>query len=165
MEVQSVLLNYDIISLNEVKTSLPVSFPGYVSFKSEVRGSAERGGTVILVKDYLSKYVTDLDINKEDQIWVQFRCVQKCLFGSCCIPPPDSEYYSRDSFASIQEKLKTSECNEFCITGDLNARFGTSIRELARHTEVQNQEKSYRSRFTRRYTSANCKCLYFAKYM
>lgn len=48
--VQSVLLNYDVICLNEVKTSLAVSFPGYVTWKSIVRGPAERGGTALLVK-------------------------------------------------------------------------------------------------------------------
>ncbi len=48
--VQSVLLNYDVICLNEVKTSLPVSFPGFVTWKSAVRGPAERGGTALLVK-------------------------------------------------------------------------------------------------------------------
>lgn len=65
------------------------------------------------------------------------------MSGSCYILPPDSEYYSHDSFASIQEKLKIIECNEFCVSGDLNARFGTTIREFVRHTEALNQEKVF----------------------
>ena len=48
-KLQEVLLNYDIISLNEVKKSLAVSFPGYVFHKSAMRGSQERRGTVLLV--------------------------------------------------------------------------------------------------------------------
>lgn len=52
--VQNLVQKYDIISLNEVKTPLSISFPGYNSFKSSVRGSWERGGTVIFIKNYLS---------------------------------------------------------------------------------------------------------------
>ncbi len=104
-DVQSTMLECDIISLNEVKTSLSVSFPGYVTYKSDVKVSAERGGTALLVKDYISKYVTSVDTSVEDQGWVQFCFAPKCLFGFCYIPPPDSEYFSHDSFASIQEKI------------------------------------------------------------
>ncbi len=34
--VQQLLLDYDLISLNEVKTSLPVTFPGYVTYRSKM---------------------------------------------------------------------------------------------------------------------------------
>ena len=139
-DVQSTMLEYDIISLNEVKTSLAVSFPGYVTYKSDVKVSAERGGTALLVKDYISKYVTSVDTSVEDQVWIQFCFAPKCLFGFCYIPPPDSEYYSHDSFASIQEKIKTSECQEVCITGDLNARFGLKVRDLLKTLEVPNRD-------------------------
>lgn len=102
--VQSVLLEYDIISLNEVKTSLPVSLPGYLAFRSNVNRSAERGGTTVLVKNYLANYVVSVQTDVSDQVWVRFRCIPKCLFGFCYIPPADSEYYSHDLFAVIQEK-------------------------------------------------------------
>lgn len=136
--VQSMLLNYDVICLNEVKSSLPVSFPSYVTWKSAVRGPAERGGTTLMVKNYLSKYVMDIDTGIEDQIWVRFWNVPTCLFGFCYIPPPDSEYYSHELFTSIQEKLKASECQEYCVMGDMNARFGASVRELLSSVEVPN---------------------------
>lgn len=48
------------------------------------------------------------------------------------IPPPDSEHYSHDSFASVQEKVKVSNSEEFCFIGDLNARFGTRMRNMPR---------------------------------
>ena len=49
--VYNFLSNYDIISLNEVKSSLDISIPGYVSYKSKsVLGNASlRGGTVVTI--------------------------------------------------------------------------------------------------------------------
>ena len=129
--VVELLQRYDIISLNEVMTPLPVVFPGYVSYKSSVRGSDERGGTVLLIKNYLSKSIVSVDVGIQDQIWIQLRHAPKYLFGFCYVPPADSRYYSHDSFASVQEKLKTSEkCKEYCILGDMNARFGQYVRSL-----------------------------------
>ena len=74
-----------------------------------------------------------------DQGWIQFCFVPKCLFGFCYIPPPDSEQYSHDTFASIPEKIKTSECQEVCITGDLNTRFGSKV-DLLKNVEIPNRD-------------------------
>ena len=75
--------------------------------------------------------VAKVDVSVEDQIWAQFHFAPRVLFGFCYVPPMDSQYYSHNSFASIQEKLKTNtSCNEFCIIGDQNARFGKYAREL-----------------------------------
>ncbi len=49
--VRDLSCKYDLLSVNEVKTPLSVPLPGYVTFKSSVRGSPERGGTVVLVKN------------------------------------------------------------------------------------------------------------------
>ena len=54
--------------MNEVKTSLAVSFSGYVIYRNYAKVSAERGGTVLLVKNYISKYVTSVDTSVEDQV-------------------------------------------------------------------------------------------------
>ncbi len=78
--VQSVLFEYNLISLDEVKTSLPVSLPGYLSLRSNINGSAERGGTTVLVKNYLAKNVVSVQTDVRDQIWVRFRCIPKCFF-------------------------------------------------------------------------------------
>ncbi len=53
--VRDLLYKYDLISLNEIKTSLQVSLPGYVTFTGSVKGTSERGGTVLLIKNHLSK--------------------------------------------------------------------------------------------------------------
>ncbi len=112
-------------------TPLPVIFPGYFSNKSSVRGSLERGGTVISIKNYSSKSIDSVDVGIEKLICVQLRHAPKYLFGFCYVPPADSRYYSHDYFSSVQEKLKTCEmCKEYCIIGDMKARFGQYVRSL-----------------------------------
>ena len=44
-DVELMLNSYDIVCLNEIKTNLPISFPGYVSYVSYDRANGNRGGT------------------------------------------------------------------------------------------------------------------------
>ena len=130
-QVQDFLLGYDIISLNEVKTSLSVSFPGFVSYRSETSGSSERGGTVVLIKNCLSNFILNVDTSIQEQVWIRFRFAPNYMFAFCYIPPADSMYYSHVSFAKIQEKLQTCTTSVECvIIGDMNTRFGTLAKEL-----------------------------------
>ena len=70
IQVYNFLSSFDIISLNEVKSSMYISIPGYVSFKSKLvsGAAAQRGGTVVLVRNYLSKQVYNIDNNIIDQV-------------------------------------------------------------------------------------------------
>ncbi len=86
--VESILNNYDIICLNEIKTNLPVFFPGYVSYVSCGKESYNRGGTCVLVKNSLSRYVFDVDKDTTDQVWFKLKCVPE----ACYIPPSDSDF-------------------------------------------------------------------------
>lgn len=95
-EVLSILLNYDGVSLNEVKTDLPVSVPGYISYRSTTKGSAYRGGTVVLIKNYIVDSIAEVDTAIEDQVWIRFCFSPRTLFGFCYVPPPDSQYYSNN---------------------------------------------------------------------
>ena len=129
--VESFLSCYDIICLNEIKTSLPVSFPGYVSYISYDKMNGNRGGTCVFIKQYLNNYVIDMDISFADQVWFRLKCVPGVLYGACYVPPSDFEYFNYVQFSNIQEKIKMHEFNDRCIViGDLNARLGTSFREL-----------------------------------
>ena len=135
--VQDFLRNYDIISLNEVKTSLHVSFPGYVSYKSEVCGSAERGGTVVFIRNCFAEFILDVDTSIQEQVWIRFRFAPNHVFCFCYIPPADSQYYSHDLFAAIQEKLCGDSLRQECIViGDMNARFGSLARDLPSLVEL-----------------------------
>ena len=66
--VKELLYRYDVISVNEMKTPSSISLPGYVTYRSAVRGSSERGGTVLFIKNYVSKLISSVDTNIEDQI-------------------------------------------------------------------------------------------------
>lgn len=119
---QYLLLNFDALSISEVKTPLMASFLGYVSFRRVGKGSSHRGGTVVIFTNSLSSLVTS-----DAQVWLTFQFSSKLLFGFCYVLPSDSKYYSDASFACIQGKLKmktASLADESCITGDLNVRFG-----------------------------------------
>ena len=62
IQVQCLLQEYDVISLNEIKTEHAVAFPGYVSYRSAVGRSSQRGGTVVVVKNYLAKSMMNVDV-------------------------------------------------------------------------------------------------------
>ena len=59
--VETVLRCYDIICLNEIKTSLAVSFPGYIPYISYDKMNGNRGGTCVFIKQYLKMYIFDVD--------------------------------------------------------------------------------------------------------
>ena len=134
--VSGILKEYDIINLNEIKTPLQVSYPGYVSIPSRDNKNPNRGGTCVLIKNYLSSQVTQVDISRPDQVWLQLKCQPGVLFGFLYIPPHDSPYFSESSFSYIQEKIKESSVSFYVIIGDLNARFGNKVRELNTHLDM-----------------------------
>lgn len=142
--VRSMLSEFDIIALNEVKTTLPLCLPGYVSYQSKPVGTSDLGGVVVLVRNSLSVFVHSVDISIGDQIWLQLSVVQGVMFGFCYVPPCDSHYYSHDAFAAIQEKIMSSHMrNGYIIMGDLNARFGRAVRELAQLYDAPDMTISY----------------------
>ena len=130
--VYNYLANYDIISLNETKC-LNLSVPGYVSYSSKcVKGAAAlRGGTVVLVKNYLASQVYNYDNSMTDQVWFQIKCIPSVIFGFCYIPPSESTYFNHDLFAYFHEKMSDyKDFNEVLIIGDMNARLGYSVRNI-----------------------------------
>ncbi len=129
--VQALLLKYDLIGLNEVKTKAKVSLPGYVSFKSD-NCEHNRGGTVVLIRRRVMDSVVSIDTTMKDQVWVRLSALGNIIIGICYIPPSDSQYFNPYSFSFIQEKLRKSEEEglKTIILGDMNSRFGTSVRNL-----------------------------------
>ncbi len=123
---------YDIISLNEIKTTLSVSLPGYVGYRKLQKNLAHRGGTVVFVKNHLSQFVSSVDVSVDDQVWLKLDCVPSVLFGFCYVPPSDSPYFTHYSFAAIHERIVDSECSGVVIMGDMNTRFGASVRDILR---------------------------------
>ncbi len=129
--VQDLILIYDVVSLDEVKTALRVSLPGYVAYRSESSGSAQRGGTMVFSKNDLSSSVFEVGTSIQDQVWLRLRDVADTVFGFVYVPPRDSPYFTHISFSAMQEKMLSQETGtKYCILGDLNARFGVYVREL-----------------------------------
>lgn len=136
--------DFDIIALSEVKTTLPVCLPGYVSYRSKPVGTSDRGGVVVLIRNSLSVYVHGIDASTVDQLWLRLSCIEGIMFGFCYVPPCESQYYSHDAFATIQEKIMSNHMrNGYIIMGDLNARFGRGVRELAQLYELPDVTISY----------------------
>ena len=85
----------------------------------------------MLIKNYISNLVLSVDTSIGEQIWLRFKSSPELLFGFCYVPPCDSEYYSHESFAAIQEKIITNHMNDgYSIIGDLNTRFGKFARDI-----------------------------------
>ncbi len=108
-----------------------MELPGYVTYRGAVVGSSERGGTVVFVRNSIVHLLNSVDVSVGDQVLLQLKNLQGVLMGSCYIPPCDSPYYSHASFAAIQEKLLLSDMsNGYLVIGDMNCRFGGSVRDL-----------------------------------
>ena len=66
--VYDLIRKYDLIGLNEIKTPLKVSCPGYVSIASRDMTNPNRCGTCVLIKNQLISQVSEIDLNKPDQV-------------------------------------------------------------------------------------------------
>ena len=130
-KVQELLLKFDVIGLNEIKTNERVSVPGFVTYKS---GECDdnRGGTAVLVKQHLHQCVMSVDTSMKDQIWLRLSLLSDVILGFIYVPPSDSQYFNPNSFSFIQEKIKWCEEEGLgvMLMGDLNARFGASVRNI-----------------------------------
>lgn len=107
--IQTFLLKYGIVCLNEVNTSLRVCLPGYTCLRSLNRMSSHRGGTIVMVKNYLPRFAASVDASVEDQVWLILCCAPMVLFGFGYSPRSDSPYFSHQSFSAIQEKYLMKE--------------------------------------------------------
>ena len=141
--VMSWINKYDIISLNEIKTELCVSLPGYVGYRKTNTQNSHRGGTIVFVKNCLSRFVKSVDVTVDDQVWLRLECVPTILFGFCYVPPSDSPYFSHYSFAAIHERIVDSESSHVILMGDLNTRFGASVRDMLRGEFSRHDTLSY----------------------
>ena len=128
--IQTLLCDYDIVCLNEVKTSINISFPGYVTYMSINKSVPHRGGTAVLIKSYLEALISSIDVSICDQIWIEIKSAPIVLLGFCYIPPSDSVYYSHEHFSAIQEKIKSRPYDSCLLMGDFNSRFGSLVRCL-----------------------------------
>ena len=87
----AMLVEYDIIFLQEIKTAYPFSVTGFSCIRSLVIDGEElRGGVAVLIKNYIyDKYLYDVN-QLRDQVWFRLHLVPDFLFGAVYIAPFDS---------------------------------------------------------------------------
>ena len=124
--VYKFLNTFDIICLNEIKTALPISLTGYITYRSTQDQDAHRGGCAILLKHFLRDQVTRVRTPSQDCIWLNLNSLPGITIIACYIPPSDSHYHSFSALAEMQEEIRRFPDQQFIIIGDMNARFGES---------------------------------------
>ena len=62
-----------------------------VTFRRVISTTPYRGGTIVMIKNYLTRYVSNVDYSTDadDQVWVKLKCILSVIFGFCYILPRD----------------------------------------------------------------------------
>lgn len=138
-EIRSFFNCVDIICLNEIKTQIRFTIPGYVSYINAQ--DSNRGGVAVLVRKDVNRLLSHVDYSTKDQIRFQLKCWPRITFIACYIPPEDSPYFNLDSIASLSSTFQSDPEMLFVVLGDLNCRYG----ELCdRFLETSDMPWSYR---------------------
>ena len=152
--VQAYLKNADIILLNEIKTGVHFSLPGYNCFTSG-GNNTHRGGCAILVRNSLSAEIYDLDNSREDFITFGLKSLPDIQFICLYLPPSDSPYFTVDNLSRTNALVSSKPGGKFVILGDINSRFG-KLRSCFLDNKVVGNHWSYEpvSHDTRQNTNA-----------
>ena len=96
---------------------------------SDVLGSKPRGGMMCLIKLDCLQYVTDVNLETEENIVITFHGGHKVF--SSYIPPSDSIYYNDICFTSIPNVFQNNGGSRVVIGGgDFNSRVGNVSQSL-----------------------------------
>mgnify|MGYP001545129845 CR=1 FL=1 len=120
------LAHYDMIFLNELKTALPFSLPGYQCYRS-MGDHTHRGGCAILLRHALSRYISHVDNTDADMVSLSLNILPDVTFVSCYLPPSDSPFFSLSNVSKIQHMLETMPTKKVVLMGDLNSRFANKM--------------------------------------
>ena len=123
-KVREVLQSYDIICLNETKTSANFSLPGYVTYTSSGE-NLNRGGCAVLLKNPISTAIVEIECSKTDYVYFRLKGCPDVMFVSCYIAPKSSPYYGVDMVADLNTLMNMYPERRFVIFGDTNSRFAT----------------------------------------
>ena len=91
--ISKFLEQYDIIWLSETKRMISADMSGFISYYNPSVHGKHRGGILLLVKNYLQKYILKVNMNLESQIWLEFSFFPNISFGGVYIPPEDSQFF------------------------------------------------------------------------
>ena len=125
------ILQHDVVFLNEIKCASKFCVPGFKTYVSKLNcDSPNRGGTALLLRNWLVPYVQSIDCTCIDQIWIKFSFCPKVEIGGCYIAPSDSPYYSHESISFVQERILSNKNLEYVLIGDVNCRFGDLLDKI-----------------------------------
>ena len=97
---------------------------------------------MVLVKNRLLRNIKSVDSSVLDQVWIMFRNTPNVEFGFVSVPPSDSQYYCYDLFAAVRNKLSNPYCDtQHVITGDMNTRFGSAVRNILQEIEIPSKTR------------------------
>ena len=131
------LRQFDIVWILETKIIKTTKISGYIPYyKPSIHGE-HRGGILLLVKNYLEKYILNVNTDFESQIWLELSIYPKISFGGIYIPPEDTVYYDQSLIANMNAYI---ENKNVVILGDFNSRPGnpTIPKKRGGHYEYAN---------------------------
>ena len=70
-DILKFVFGYDLVWLLETKKYFHLNVPGFSVYANVSRSGQHRGGIVMLVKRWLTEYVSRIDTEAEGQIWIQ----------------------------------------------------------------------------------------------
>lgn len=129
----------DLIFLNEIKTPLNFSLPGFRTFRTD-RAAGNRGGCAILVANWLIDDVHSVEVIT-DLISIRFKSIPDVIFICIYLPPNDSPFFTLNSLAYVNGLLQTNMNDNFVVLGDLNSRFGPLVNLFLKN--VKSKDFSY----------------------
>ena len=124
-EILKFLMQYDLVWLLEVKSVYQKSVPGFYMYNNMSRRGSHRGGVTLLIKCALMQFVTKVDMDADNMIWVELSVCEGVKFGGVYIPPEDSLYCEASPFQTLSERCSISR--DEIVLGDFNARVGSPV--------------------------------------
>ncbi len=126
------ILDADIVYLNEIKTPLKLSLPGFTSIRSQGQYQ-HRGGCAVFIWNNMWKDVISLDASHMDMVYFQLRFLPRVHFISVYIPPSDSPYSCLSNLAWMSGKIQDNPTDQFLVMGDTNTRFGSILDNFSKN--------------------------------
>ena len=124
------VLSADIICLNEIKTDLGFSMPGYVTHISKSHARHRGGCAAVLLRHKINDLLLFMDNSHDDCIYFRLKCCPAILFICCYIPPMDSPYFCMQSCSQISSLIQAIGDDEILLIGDMNCRYASLRRSF-----------------------------------
>ena len=124
-EAKKFVDKFDVIWILETKHIKSTEISGFIPYHNPSTHGQHRGGILLLVKNYLRKYIQNVNMDFEGQIWLELSLYPNISFGGVYIPPVDSRFFDQSLMANMNAHIEKKR--KVVILGDFNARPGRPI--------------------------------------